>query len=74
MVPKEIRRALTLFRRRLREEGIVAERVILYGSYARVEFREFSDIDVAVVSRRFGRNRFEEGIRLRANERLVEKS
>lgn len=66
MVPKEIRRAVALFRRRLNEEGILAEKVILYGSYARGDSREYSDIDVAVVSPQFGRDRFEEGLRLRA--------
>ncbi len=66
MVPKEIRHAVAAFRRRLREEGIAAEKVILYGSYARGDSREYSDIDVAVVSPQFGRDRFEEGLRLRA--------
>ena len=66
MVPKEIRRAVAVFRRRLREDGITAEKVILYGSFARGDSREYSDIDVAVVSPQFGHDRFEEGLRLRA--------
>lgn len=65
-VPKEIRRTVAAFRRRLREEGIAAEKVILCGSFARGDSREYSDIDVAVVSPHFGRDRFEEGLRLRA--------
>jgi len=66
MVPKEIRRTVAAFRRRLGKEGITAEKVILYGSYARGDSRDYSDIDVAVVSPQFGRDRFKEGLRLRA--------
>jgi len=48
----------------LKQEGIPVDRVILYGSYARKETRPDSDIDVAVVSKNFGKDRVEEGMTL----------
>ena len=48
----------------LKQEGISIDRVILYGSYASGRMRPDSDIDVAVVSRNFGKDRVEEGMTL----------
>ena len=52
------------FVKRLRQEGISVDRVILYGSYAAEKGRGDSDIDVAIVSRDFGKDRVEEGMAL----------
>ena len=52
------------FVKRLRQEGISVDRVILYGSCAAGRAGRDSDIDVAVVSKDFGKDRVEEGIRL----------
>ena len=52
------------FVKRLRQEGISVDRAILYGSYAAEEGRRDSDIDVAIVSRDFGKDRVEEGMAL----------
>lgn len=52
------------FVKRLRQEGISVDSVILYGSYAAEEGRRDSDIDVAIVSRDFGKDRVEEGMAL----------
>ena len=40
------------------------DKIVLYGSYARGRQRSDSDIDVAVVSRDFGKDRIEEGMLL----------
>jgi uncharacterized protein len=48
----------------LREEGISVDRVFLYGSYAAGKSRRDSDIDVAIVSKDFGKDRVEEGMAL----------
>jgi len=48
----------------LKREGITIDRVILYGSYARGAVRPDSDIDVAVISKDFGKDRVEEGMTL----------
>jgi len=52
------------FVKALRREGISVDRVILYGSHAKGGVRPDSDIDVAVVSKHFGKDRVEEGITL----------
>jgi predicted nucleotidyltransferase len=48
----------------LKREGITIDRVILYGSYAKGNALPDSDIDVAVVSKNFGKDRVEEGMNL----------
>jgi len=50
------------FVKRLRQEGIAVDRAILYGSFAAGKERRDSDIDVAIVSRDFGKDRIEEGM------------
>ena len=52
------------FIKALKQEGIPVDRVILYGSYARENTRPYSDIDVAVISKNFGKDRVEEGMTL----------
>ena len=52
------------FVKALKQEGIAVDRVILYGSYATGKTRPDSDIDVAVVSKHFGRDRVEKGMNL----------
>jgi predicted nucleotidyltransferase len=52
------------FVKTLKQEGIVVDHVILYGSYAKGNVRPDSDIDVAVVSKHFGRDRVEKGMNL----------
>ena len=52
------------FVKRLREEGISVDRVFLYGSYAAGQGRGDSDIDEAIVSKDFGKDRVEEGMAL----------
>jgi len=64
MVAREIIEALRKFRAALEAEGIRVDKIILYGSQAAGKFRAESDIDVAVVSRDFGKDRFEEGVKL----------
>lgn len=44
----------------LQERGVQVERIILFGSHTAGTARPDSDIDVAVVSPDFGRDRFEE--------------
>jgi len=60
----QVLRIVKRFVKALRKEGISVDRVILYGSYARGKPRVDSDIDVAVVSRQFGKDRVEEGMAL----------
>lgn len=48
----------------LREEKISVEKTILYGSRIDGNTRNESDIDVAVISKDFGKDIIEEGMRL----------
>jgi uncharacterized protein len=52
------------FVERVRKEGISVDRVILYGSHAFERARQDSDIDVAIVSKDFGKDRVDEGMTL----------
>jgi predicted nucleotidyltransferase len=49
---------------RLKEKGINFQKIILFGSYANNTNRKDSDIDIAVVSEEFGKDRFEERVKL----------
>src|SRR3990172_2095115 len=64
MGKNQIIRTIKKFIRALKHEGISVNRVILYGSYAKGKARTDSDIDVAVVSKDFGKDRVEEGMSL----------
>lgn len=48
-------------RHELLKNNIHSDIIILYGSYATGKNRKDSDIDIAVISRDFGKNRFREG-------------
>jgi predicted nucleotidyltransferase len=64
MVEREIIKKLKEFNKALEERGIRVIKIILYGSQATSKFHKDSDIDVAIVSQDFGRDRYEEGIKL----------
>lgn len=64
MVDKEIAGKLREFREALQKRGIRVTKLILYGSRASGRQHKDSDIDVAVVSPDFGKDRFEEGVML----------
>jgi len=56
----EVKEAAKEFVKILEAKKIKVSRLILYGSYARGNPRDFSDIDLAIVSPNFrGKNRFE---------------
>ncbi len=64
MVEKEIIKKMEKFVKALKSDNIDIAKVILYGSRASGKAHEHSDIDVAIVSPDFGKDRFEEGVRL----------
>ncbi len=55
---------LRCYRNVLQREGIPVHAMILFGSVAKGTYHRWSDIDVAVVSRRFGRDSHAERVRL----------
>ncbi len=57
-------RVIRKFIKTLKREGIAVDRIILYGSSAKGKTRPDIDIDVAVISKNFGKDRVEEGMAL----------
>jgi len=64
MVEKEVVEILMKFQKALEKKGIRVTKIVLYGSHATGKFHQDSDIDVAIVSPDFGKDRFEEGVKL----------
>ncbi|MFV1976592.1 MAG: nucleotidyltransferase domain-containing protein [Candidatus Scalindua sp.] len=64
MVEEEVIKKIDEFVKALKRDNINVAKVILYGSRASGKAHEYSDIDVAIVSPDFGKDRFEEGVRL----------
>jgi len=64
MVNPEIRSIILRFIDALNNKGIRVEKAVLYGSYASGNVHTGSDLDLAIISPDFGKNRFEEGKKL----------
>ena len=64
MAKKSIIVIIKKFAAALIKKGITVDKIILYGSHAKGKERPDSDIDVAVVSRDFGKDKIEEGMLL----------
>lgn len=61
MVKKSIIKTAKKFIEYLKQENIPVEAAIIFGSYSKGNPRSDSDIDLAVISREFGKNRLKEG-------------
>ena len=61
MVNSEIKNIVIKFANVLMNKGISVEKAILFGSYLSSKYSNYSDIDIAIVSPDFGKDRFEEG-------------
>jgi predicted nucleotidyltransferase len=61
VVDAEVRDIVLKYVKVLTDRGVRVEKAILFGSYASGEYSALSDIDIAIVSPDFGRDRFEEG-------------
>ena len=64
MVEKEIIEKISKFVKELRRRKIRVAKVVLYGSRVSGKAHEYSDIDVAIVSPDFGKDRYREGAKL----------
>ena len=64
MVKEEIIEIIKRYAETLKEKGINFHKIILFGSFAADSERKDSDIDIAVVSEDFGKDRFEERVLL----------
>ena len=61
---EEIRRIVDEFAGKLKENHVEYDSLVLFGSYAKGNFRKDSDVDIAVISSHFGKNRLFERINL----------
>ncbi|MDO9530091.1 MAG: nucleotidyltransferase domain-containing protein [Syntrophales bacterium] len=61
MVDTEIKQIIKRFVDALVKKGVRIDQVILYGSYASGNVHSDSDLDLAIISPDFGKDRFEEG-------------
>ncbi|MBU0700265.1 nucleotidyltransferase domain-containing protein [bacterium] len=64
MVEESIIKDIERFAHALEKEGVDVNKIILYGSHREGRARIDSDIDIAVVSRDFGKDPTEEGMNL----------
>lgn len=68
----KIRVKLQDFLNRLNDNGLRVEKAYLFGSYARGDANEWSDIDIAVISKSFSGNRFDDMMSLFEVRRKVD--
>lgn len=61
---REVQRTVALYKRRLKKVGVPFTALYLFGSYAKKKQRPWSDIDIAVVSRKFGKDFVKESVLL----------
>ena len=59
-IPVEVKKRIEDFITSIKDDGIKVNKVVLFGSYAKGEAREDSDIDLCVVSDDFGKDRISE--------------
>ncbi|HLP59239.1 MAG TPA: nucleotidyltransferase domain-containing protein [Candidatus Deferrimicrobium sp.] len=62
LAKREIIDIIRKYGEKLKEQGINFQKIILFGSYAANTERRDSDIDIAVVSEDFGKDRFKERV------------
>lgn len=54
---KKIKKILRRYKYILKKANFPVKKIILYGSYAKGDFKDYSDIDVCVISDKFSRNK-----------------
>lgn len=65
MADKQFEVTIRDYLKALRTKNINVQKAILYGSYARGNYRADSDIDIAIISPDFGKNYLLEGVELK---------
>ena len=64
VTPRQARAAAVRLKKRLTASGVPIQSMYLFGSYAKGTPREWSDIDIAVVSPQFGKDFTKESVLL----------
>ncbi len=65
MVTKKVIKIASKFVKAIQEKGVRVEEVFIYGSWAKYKATKKSDIDIAIISPDFGKDRYEESKMLR---------
>lgn len=65
-ISKSIKKSIISYKKKLIKEGLIFDKIILFGSYAKGNAHPYSDIDIAIVSKYFGKNDFKEMSKLNA--------
>jgi len=55
-IPKKVITSVKSYRTKLEKSGVFVDQMLVFGSYAKGLWRDSSDIDVAVVSKSFGKD------------------
>jgi len=63
-IKEEIKKTILQYRRNIENAGIPIEKMVVFGSYARGNAREDSDIDICVVSPKLGKDEMAEASKL----------
>jgi len=58
------KKIIVQYNQALKKAGIQAEQIIMFGSYAKGNPKPWSDLDLCVVSEKFGKDSFAEMVRL----------
>ncbi|MBU1500240.1 nucleotidyltransferase domain-containing protein [Patescibacteria group bacterium] len=53
------------FIKKVRQAGIPVDAAYLFGSFAKNTAKKYSDIDICVISKKFGKDYFDEAVKLR---------
>jgi len=70
-IPDKVTLIIKQFLKELNKEDIKVEQAILFGSYAQGTFNDWSDIDLAVVSKAFEGERFKDRSKIRRIKLMV---
>ena len=65
VLTEEQKKVVKKYREHLISSGIPVEKIILFGSYAKGESKPWSDIDICVVSSKFGKDNYRETVWLK---------
>lgn len=60
VINKEVKKIVSNFGRAVAREGIPIKKLIIFGSYAKGKARPESDIDICIVSTKFGKDSIKE--------------
>jgi len=64
-IPNKVKLIIDQFLRELESNDITVEQAVLFGSYAQETFNDWSDIDLAIVSKVFSGERFADRNKIR---------